>query len=716
MFQIIQYQKTGEMFVEELLAPKLKSGGVLVQNMYSLISAGTERTSVETAQASIIGKVKSRPDLVKQVLDNVKKEGLIATFQKVNNRLDSYKELGYSCAGIVLESSVDEFKLGDKVACAGAGYASHAEIICVPKNLVVKIPEKVSFEEAAFTTVGSIALQGVRQTDIKLGENVVVIGLGLIGLITVQLLKANGCRVIGLDINDNNFELAKKLGCDVFTISNKDSLKVVESFTKGHGTDAVIITTSTNSNEPIELAFQYARKKSKVVIVGVAGMNLPRSPFYEKELDVRISCSYGPGRYDSTYEERGIDYPIGYVRWTEKRNMEAILNLTAEGKLDFKTLITHKIQISEGVKAYDLITGKIKEKYIGILIEYPQKIKDLAREKRKIILKEASTKNDKVAIGFIGAGNFAQSCLIPPLQKLGISFIGVVTSKPINVKSIAKKYNFNFASTEAADISRNEDINTIFIATRHDSHSKYVVEGIKHNKNIFVEKPLSINEEQLNELEKVINETNYNKHLQVGFNRRFSKPIKSIKKFFSEIKEPLVIHYRVNAGFIPLTHWTQDLEQGGRIIGEGCHFIDTMVYLTDSLPVSVFAESIISENSQVNKNDSVSITIQFKNGAVGHLLYLANGDSLVPKEYCEVYGGNLTAIMNNFKTVEYYKNNKMKKEKYDGKKGHNEEIEHFINVCLGKENSKLSFEEMITATKTTFRAIESLNKKQLVEV
>jgi len=715
VLQIIQYQKSGEIFIEELPAPKLKSGGVLVQNIYSLISAGTERTSVETAQASLIGKAQSRPDLVKQVLDNVKKEGLVATYEKVMNRLDNYKELGYSSAGIVLESSVEDFKPGDKVACAGSS-ANHAEIIFVPKNLTVKIPNNVSFEEASFTTLGAIALQGVRQADVRIGENVAVIGLGLIGLITVQLLKANGCRVIGLDINANNFDLAKKFGCDECTIINEDSVKIVETFTKGYGTDAVIITASTKSNKPIEYALEYARKKSKVVIVGVTGMNIPRTTFYEKELDLRISCSYGPGRYDPIYEEKGIDYPIGYVRWTEKRNMEAILNLLSERKLDFNLLITHKIPISDGLRAYDIITGKIKEKYIGILIEYSSEIKDLSKELRKIDLNTVPIKDSDVRVGFIGAGNFAQSYLIPPLQKIGIPLIGLTTSKPVNAKTTAKKFDFKFATTETKDIFSNDEINTIFIATRHDSHAKFVIEGIKNNKNIFVEKPLAINENELNEIEQTIKDYNFDKVLFVGFNRRFSQPIQSIKKFFSDIREPLLIHYRVNAGFIPLNHWIQDPSQVGRIIGEACHFIDTMVYLTGSLPVSVFAESIISHNTQTKNDDTVSIVIKFEDGSVGNLLYLANGDGSVPKEYCEVYGGGRTSIMHNFQEVIFYKNSKIKKQKFDGKKGHQQEIQHFINICLGKEKPQLSLDEIIAVTKATFRAIQSLEKKQLVEV
>lgn len=707
MKQIIQYQKTGEIFIEELPAPKLKSGGILVQNMYSLISAGTERTSIETAQASLIGKAQSRPDLVKQVLDNVKKEGIFATYEKVMNRLDNYKELGYSCAGIVLESSVDEFKPGDRVACAGAN-ANHSEIIFIPKNLAVKIPDNVSFEESAFTTLGAIALQGVRQADVNLGENVVVIGLGLIGLITVQLLKANGCRVLGLDINESNFDLAKKLGCNECALFNNESIKLVESFTNSYGSDAVIITASTKSNEPIEYSLHFARKRSKIVIVGVTGMNIPRSPFYEKELDIRISCSYGAGRYDTLYEEKGIDYPIGYVRWTENRNMQAILNLLSENKLDFKSLITHKIPIQNGLNAYDLITGKIKERYIGILIEYSKETKDLSKELRKIELNTTPIKDIDVKVGFIGAGNFAQSYLILPLQKLNVPLVGLATSKPVNAKTTAKKFDFNFATTETKDIFDNDKINTIFIATRHDSHAKFVIEGIKNNKNIFVEKPLAINENELNEIEQAIKDYNFNKVLLVGFNRRFSKPFREIKRFFSDTKEPLLIHYRVNAGFIPLNHWIQDNSQGGRIIGEACHFIDTMVFLTGSLPKSVFAESIKSNNTQTKNDDTVSIIIKFEDGSVGNLLYLANGDSSVPKEYCEVYGGGRTATMNNFKEVVFYKNNKIIKKKFDGRKGHNEEISHFVSLCKGQDIVNLDFNQIYFTTLTTIKALSSL--------
>ncbi len=713
MFQIIQYQKTGEMSIEEVPAPRLKDGGVLVQNVFSLISTGTERTSVETAQASLIGKARSRPDLVRQVIDNVKREGLLATYEKVQNRLDNYKELGYSSAGIVVESSVTTFKPGDRVACAG--YAYHAEFIFVPKNLVVKIPAGVSFEEAAFTTLGAIALQGVRQADVRIGEQVAVIGLGLVGLITVQLLKANGCRVIGLDISENNFELAKKLGCDACTLSIPDAGKVVEAFTKGYGTDAVIITASTRSNEPLELALQLARKKSKVVVVGAVGMDVPRSPFYEKELELRISCSSGPGRYDPEYEEKGNDYPIGYVRWTENRNMEAVLDLISQKKLDVQSLITHKFPIQDALQAYDILTGKVKEKHLGILIEYPgsEKIKKPDIKKIELFQKTKADFNPpQLVVGFIGAGNFAQSYLIPPLQKLGVRLKGVATLKPINARSVGKKFRFEYCTTQAEEIINDPEINTIFIATRHDSHAHYVIEALKKGKHVFVEKPLAICETQLKEI-KDLYETQsalQGLHLMVGFNRRFSQPFKEIKDFFKDTPEPFVITYRVHAGFIPKTSWIQDPAQGGRIIGEGCHFIDCMMFLLEANPVRIYAESINSQNSQVENHDNITVSLKFSDGSVGNLLYLANGDRSVEKEYCEIYSSGKTAILDNFKEVSFYHKGKKKKVKYDGTKGHKQEIEHFVKVILGKQKPQLSFESIYFTTLTTFKIVESLQR------
>lgn len=768
MKQIIQYQKTGEMSVANLPVPMVKQEWILVQNVYSLISTGTEKTSVETAQASMLGKAKSRPDLVKQVLENVKREGLIATYDKVKTRLDNYKELGYSCAGVVLESGTDEFKPGDRVACGGAG-ANHSEFVLVPKNLTVKIPDNVDFDEAAFTTLGSITMQGVRQADLRVGEYAVVIGLGLLGLITVQILKAGGCKVAGLDISDSNFEIAKKLGCDLCAVSGTETNKQIESFTKGYGSDAVIITAGTKSNEPVEFAIQFARKKSKVVVVGAVGMNIPRSPFYEKEIDFRISCSYGPGRYDVNYEEKGEDYPIGYVRWTENRNMQSVLSLISEKKLDVKSLISHKIPIEDGLKAYDIITGKIKEKHLGVLIEYP--VKEQTAGRRIEIRESGILQVGTLSVGFIGAGNFAQSYLIPPLKNLNVKLTGVCTSEPVNSKSVGEKFGFDFCTTDYKEILNNENINTVFVATRHDSHGKYVVESLKERKNVYVEKPMAINAEELERIREIYLPTDYtdlhgrdlptedtkelenikdkeitNKDtdlhgrglptedtkeyerekylptdytdlhgrdikrncLMVGFNRRFSKSFRDIKEFFGNNIEPFVINYRVHAGFIPNTHWIQYPEQGGRIIGEVCHFVDTIQFLTGSKPKSVYARCINSENKQVRNFDNVAIIIEFEDGSVGNILYLANGDSSVPKEYCEVYSGGRTAVMNNFRETVFYANGKKKARKYDGKKGHKEEVEHFVNLVKGKAKVELSFESIYLTTLTTFKIMDSL--------
>ncbi|MCB9508719.1 MAG: bi-domain-containing oxidoreductase [Deferribacteres bacterium] len=715
MKQVIQYQKTGEMSVAELPEPMLKSGGVLVRTAYSLISAGTEKSSVATAQASMVGKARSRPDLVKQVFANVKREGLFATYDKVQNRLDNYKELGYSAAGEVVASASDRFKPGDRVACAGVGFASHAEMNFVPQNLTVPIPDDVLYEEAAFATMGAIALQGVRQAEVRLGENVVVIGLGLLGLLTVQLLKANGCRVVGLDVSTGNFALAQKFGCDVCAVSDFDALQAVESFTRGHGADAIIITAGTKSNQPLEMALEMARKKAKVVVVGAVSMNVPRSPFYEKELDLRISCSYGPGRYDADYEERGIDYPVGYVRWTENRNMQAVLDLISAQKLDVKSLISHRFAIDEALEAYDLITGKKQEKYLGVLLHYPA-VESQNGRMQTITLNgngAARLEDTEGVVGFIGAGNFAQSNLIPPLTKLGTYLKGVVTSKPVNAKSVAEKFGFTFCSTDAQKVIDDSEINTVFIASRHDSHAKYVAAALTQGKHVFVEKPLAVNAGQLQEVTTALaNDSARHATLFVGFNRRFSQPFNDIKQFFQDRREPMVMHYRVNAGFLPKTHWSMAAEQGGRIIGEACHFIDCFAYLTGSRPVSVFAQAIASKNEQVENHDNVAVTISYADGSVGNLIYHANGNSGLAKEYCEVHCSGRTAIMDNFKQVTFFQGRRSRKAKYDGGKGHSQEVTHFIKVVTGKEKAGLHVDDIIATTTVSFKILESLRTGQ----
>ena len=704
MKQLIQNFKSGELFVDEVPFPSLSEGFVLVANHFSLISAGTEKSTVSTGQASLLGKARKRPDLVKQVIQNYKKEGFKATLEKVKTKLDSLKALGYSTSGVVLASmdTNNRFKPGDRVACGGQDYASHAEVICVPQNLVAKIPDQVSFEEASFTTLGSIALQGVRQAEPRLGENICVIGLGLLGQITTQLLKANGCHVFGIDISPGMVEFTKNQQGIAAMVRDDANLDVaVDNFTNGYGFDKVIITAGAPTNDPVELSGQILRKKGIVVIVGAVGMDIPRDPdYYRKELELRMSCSYGPGRYDPSYEEYGQDYPYGYIRWTEQRNMEAFLHQIAARNITLSPFITHTFDIGEAVRAYDIILGKVKEKHVGILLKYP------APEKVSNAPVEIGTVEvNDFRVGFVGAGSFAQSYLVPNVKKYG-SLHTVVTRTGINANNVAKKFGFARSSTSSSDIFGNPEINTVFIATQHDTHANYVTEAVRAGKNVFVEKPLAINDEELDNLIKAKKE-NGKVAVMVGFNRRFSDIAIVARKSFENIGEPLVMNFRVNAGFIPKEHWTQTKAGAGRIIGEMCHFIDLMQFFTGSEPVKVFAECITSANNKIKNDDNISVVVKFTDGSVGNLTYVANGDKSMPKEQLEVFGGNSVFVIDDFRSGRLFKGNKLKTIKNTGK-GHAQEVAAFFEALRSGKPMPISFESLCLTTRTTFRIAESL--------
>jgi predicted dehydrogenase/threonine dehydrogenase-like Zn-dependent dehydrogenase len=706
MKQVIQNFKSGELYVDEVPPPSISKGMVLVENKFSLISAGTERSTVKMAKASLLGKAKQRPDLVAQVLGNIKKEGLKATLEKVRNKLDTPKALGYSTAGEVIASmdTNSYFKPGDRVACAGQDYASHAEIVCIPQNLVVKIPDNVSYEEASFTTLGAIAMQGVRQAEPQLGDMVCVIGLGLLGQITCQLLKANGCKVMGIDIADNLIQLAKQSGTDDSANRNDANLLTrISNFTNGYGFDSIIITAATPSNDPIELSAEIARKKGRVVAVGAVKLDVPRDPhFFKKELDLRLSTSYGPGRYDVDYEENGHDYPYAYVRWTEQRNMEAFLQLLSQKKIDVNPLITHKLDIEQAKTAYDIVMGNIKEPHIGILLHYPAHALKLAT---KTPLKQQAAQ--PINVGFIGAGSFAQSYLIPNVKSWGASLDTVVTSKGITAKNVAQKFAFNNASSEGKDVLQHTAINTVFIATPHNSHAHYVIEALKAGKQVFVEKPLAMTEEELETI-KTCHEQ-YNGRIMVGFNRRFAPVATELKNAFTGIGEPLVMNFRINAGFIPKEHWTQnDALGGGRIIGEICHWIDLMQYFTDSLPVSVFAQCINTANNKISNDDNIIITLTFQNGSVGTIVYVANGDKSLPKERLEIFGGNKAGVINDFRSGELFSGNKNKMLKLEGK-GHKQEVTAFLDAIKNGQPTPIAFDSIYATTKATFKIIDSLH-------
>ncbi len=707
MRQLLQRIKDGEMLIAEIPSPSLSGKGVLVKNYFSLISAGTERSSVEKGKDNLLMKAYKNPELVKSVLQIVKRDGLIKTAERVIGSLKDFRVLGYSSAGIVIESSSEKFKPGDRVACAGGGYANHAEEVFIPENLCVKIPDNVTLEEAAFTTLGAIAMQGVRQANIALGETVAVIGLGLLGLITVQLLRANGCKIIGLDINSEALKFAKEMEADYVFRSSKNSKNEILAVTNGYGVDKVILTAATESNEPIELAGEICREKGKVIVVGAVKVDMPRGSYYMKELEIIMSRSYGPGRYDVYYEEEGNDYPFSYVRWTENRNMQSFLELIASGKVDIKSLITHRFDLINFKNAYNLILGKKKEFYRGILLKYS----DEQRIDKKIFQTKILPKRvEKISIGFIGAGNFAQANLLPHLKKLNVTLYTVCTSEGVQAKNVAERFSFMNFTTDPSQIIDNPEINTIFIATRHDTHAKFVAQSLSKGKRVFVEKPLA---RDINELEEIMHCSDDSKFLLVGFNRRFAKSVIDIKNFFSN--GPFNFLYRINAGKIPLAHWSQRPEQGGRIIGEVCHFVDTLSFICNSFPKSVFASSLSVNVGNDKEEDTISSVIKFKDGSIGTIIYQANGDNSLDKEYLEVSASQKTAVLNDFESVDFYQAGKKFSRRYSGK-GHKEEVLAFISAIEKIGPSPISLESLYITTKTTFAILESLHKNQPIEV
>jgi len=715
--QVIQNFKSGELSIQDVPAPALQPGGIIVANRYSVISAGTERLTVATAQKNIVGKAQSRPDLVDKVKQSIKRDGLLHTIDVVRNKLDAPIALGYSSAGKVLAvaDDVEGIKVGDSVACAGQGYASHAEQIFVPKNLAVKVPKDVGLDEAAFATLGAIAMQGVRQADITVGETVAVIGLGLLGLLTVQILKAAGCIVVGMDIRESSCDSAISMGADHATISDRDLVHISESITMGLGIDKVIITASTNDNAPIVNAGEILKRKGVVVLVGLVPANLPRSPFYEKEIDFRYSCSYGPGRYDPLYEEKGFDYPFSYVRWTEQRNMHSFLQLVSQKKIQIRPFITHTFLIDQAEEAYDLVTGKnkIKTYFQGILFEYSENKTTDAKD--QIVINDIDQSNvsshDKVHVGFIGAGNFAQRFLIPAVKNVkNVKLQYVSTTRGITSQGAAKKFGFTVATTNNDAVLNDPDVHAVFIATRHHLHAKLVSDCLKKNKAVYVEKPLAILQDELDSL---VQEYNAQPgHVMTGFNRRFSPHVEWIISSFSP-NSPKMIHYRVNAGFIPKDHWTQDLEQGGgRIIGEVCHFIDLINFFTKSYPIKLYAESM---DSYTGLNDSVSIILKYSNGSVGTITYSAVGDKALPKERIEILAKDYVAILDDFRKSNVIKKGKttqFKTGKQD--KGHNQSVASFLQSISDGAASTISFQDACNATKLTLLVQESLAKGDVI--
>ena len=708
MKQVVQNFRTGELRVEELSPPSLRPGGVLVRTACSLISAGTERTIVETAQSSLIGKARGRPDLVRQVIDTFKREGLSSTYEKVKAKLSQSKALGYSASGVVTAVGRDapEFRVGDRVACAGGGYASHAEVIFVPRNLCCKLPESVSQESACYTTVGAIALQGIRQADPRLGEVVAVIGLGLVGQLTVQLLKAAGCQVLGVDIDNAACELARKSGADSVANDQPSARTACEALTGGHGADCIIITAATNSSEPVELAAELARDRARVVVVGLVGMDVPRHSFFAKELELRLSRSYGPGRYDPDYEEKGSDYPIGYVRWTEKRNMEAFLQLIADGKINTNLLTMQRFAVGQAAEAYDLILNG-GERFCGVVLEYPSD-GDLQPVKATLASRVAPPTTGELGISFIGAGNFARGVLLPVVKRAGkVRLSGVGAATGLSAKNTSEQFGFSYATTDYQEILGDDNSQVIFIATRHDSHAQLAAEALGRGKHVFVEKPLAITEEGLREVVAAVRGSD--KLLTVGYNRRFAPVAREVRARFVDRAAPMTVVYRVNAGQLPRDHWTHDAaEGGGRIIGEACHFIDFVQYLTDALPVRVSAEAVPRSREAGMVDDSTVITMSMSDGSVASIIYTASGDSSVAKERIEVFCDRSVATIDDFRsgTITHdRKTTKLGRNLQD--KGHAAEVAAFLDAVRTLAAAPIDLESLVATTLASFAAVES---------
>ncbi len=699
MKQIQQNYRSGELKVAEVPAPRAGAGGLLVATRASLISSGTERQLIELAKASLAGKAIARPDLVRRVIRNLRRDGLAPTIEKVFAKLDTPIPLGYSLAGETLEvgRGVSCFRVGDHVACAGAGFANHAEINTVPKNLAVRIPDGVDDEDASFVTLGAIALQGVRQAQLTLGERVVVMGLGLIGLLTVQLLKANGCRVLGFDPNESRAALAQKLGADLAVSSG--FAEAVAGFTGGHGADAVILAASTKSSEPLNQAAEASRTKGRIVVVGLVGMTIDREPFYKRELDLRLSMSYGPGRHDPAYELEGHDYPLPYVRWTEQRNMAAFLDLVAEGRVTPKALVTHRFAIGEAMQAYELMEKG--EPHLAMVLNYPEGAPVEAGARRIARAPAPQPRQDANTVGFIGLGNYAKGVLLPAFSKIeGVSLATVVTSTGLSAGHSAQKYGFSTAATDPAAALDDAAIDTIVIATRHDTHAQLAIAALEAGKHVFVEKPLAMTLEELDAV--VAAAERAPGVLTVGFNRRFAPLLVKAKEALSPRTGPLVMLYRVNAGAIPSESWIQRDEGGGRVVAEMCHFVDALSFLCGGLPVDV--QAVAAKDHA----DAVSALIRFADGSTGTIVYSSLGDASVAKEYVEVFAAGRVLQLHDFVKLDISCGGKRASFKGAQDKGQRALVAAFVAATRGGGAPPIALAELAAVSEATIAIGEAI--------
>ncbi len=718
MKQLLQNMRDGKAEVVDIPVPRVQAGYVLVRNQTSVISAGTERMIVSFAEKNLVGKARSRPDLVKQVIDKAKREGVVSTVSAAFNRLDQPMALGYSSAGIVekVGEGVSGFNPGMRVACAGGGFATHAEFVLIPKNLLVPFSESLSFEEAAFATLGAISLQGFRLANPQIGDRIAIIGLGLLGMILAEIAAAAGCSVFGVDLDTERVKFASDHG--IYAVERQNAESHAQSFTEGNGFDSVFICADSKSSDPVELAGNLARDRGVVVAIGATGLQIPRKIYYEKELSFLISRSYGPGRYDKEYEEQGKDYPFGYVRWTEGRNLGAVIKLMESGKINVKELISHRFPIEDGVLAYDIITGKGKTAFMGVILVYPPA--DLGAEEQIItkveLFPKTSVPVSTIRLGILGAGLYAGAVFLPMLDKDKTSEkVAVCSAKGLNARHFANKFHYRYACTDEEQLLSDQAINTVVLLTPHKDHPRQIITALQAKKHIYCEKPLAIDEESLNMVANEMSQAETK--LMVGFNRRFSPMIQQIKQFFGNHSEPVHIYYRVNAGYLPLNHWLHDSSVGGgRIIGEACHFIDILFYLAGTNPLDV--QTFGLPNSGKYQDDNVTMVFNMQDGSVCTVDYLANGDKSVPKEYLEVFSAGKVARMEDFRKLSLTENghNRLIHSRYRQDKGHQFAWQEFVKSIQNGSASPTSFASIWNVTQASFSAQKSLDQRKPMNI
>jgi predicted dehydrogenase len=711
MKQVSQDMRSGATQVVDVPAPRVRPGTVLVHVGASLVSAGTERMVVQFAGKNLLEKVRARPDLARQVIDKARRDGVLTTLDAVLNRLDQPMPLGYSVAGTVIDAGEGTpFRPGDRVACAGASHAVHAEVVAVPKNLVVPVPDHVTFDEACFATLGAIALQGVRLAGVDVGGSAAVIGLGLLGQLAAQILRASGVTVVGMDLDAGRAALARTSGA-ASAVTDGESLKAaVGAATNDRGVDAVLLCADTPSHEPLALAADVARDRAVIVAVGSVGLHVPRKPFFDKELELRVSRSYGPGRYDPDYEERGHDYPYGFVRWTEQRNLDAVVRMMAEGRLAVDRLVSHRFAIDDAVRAFELVTGKIGEPFLGVVLHYPDR-PDL-RTRVDLVPAPAPVAADRVALGVIGVGLFAQATLLPTLRKLkGIDLRVACAGSGLAAQAAARRFGFASASTSAADVIGDPAVTAVAILTRHSSHAALVTAALDAGKHVFVEKPLCVTEDELAVVEDAWHRTRHNGRapaLMVGFNRRFAPFVSEIQSLLAGVREPIVLHYRVNAGYLPATHWVQRPEEGGRLVGEGCHFIDLLVHLVRRPVRRVTARALPDGGRYVR--DNVIVTLEFEDGSIGTVTYVAHGHRAAGKELLEVSGGGVFARLDDFRVLSLHgpRGSRTRRAWLQQDKGHRGEWQAFIAFLSGRSADPMPFAGIVRSMRATLASARSL--------